>query len=214
MSTNVSVLEHFTGQDVFAAIRAHEQATQVDDRNLFTRIRDYAAYGVAVSQRFLFHGIAAVGLERIIEGKYEQGLIVLSVAPYAALLDRVIYTRNGNIVSKAQAVVDYLVGIDLLRYVRASEQISDRVENRRLPDKIMDYFSYFGAFTLRYAPTIVEIDGIRRLMMGQYKIGMLEIGGGLYKNLWDYYRYRRRMRWIKFYERVHKLGLIDQIMEP
>ena len=206
------VLQYFAGQDVFSVIRSNEQSAKASNRNLLTRLMDYAAYGVAVSQRFVPHATLVFGLERMIEGKYTQGTIELAVVPFLATLNHVFFPQ-GEEIANAKAVVEYLVGVDILRYVKATKQIQDKVEKRKIIDKIMDYSSYLGTFILRYGPTIAEIEGLRRLFMGQYKFGISLIAGGLYKNLWDYYRSRRRKRWLEFWEGVHELNLIDTVLD-
>lgn len=196
-----SILDYLSGADVIRNIRANEQIQS--QRNLLQIVRDYAAYGVAVSQRFLLHSTALFGLERIAEGKYEQGIIALSVAPFFGALSRAVFPP-GEEIKNAKVVVEYLVGVDIPRYIKAEEKIADKIAKRDIPIKVLDYYSYPWIFVGRYLPTALLIDGIRRIFSQQTKwdryIALTQISYPIYKYARDYIRYRRRLVWIKFIE--------------
>ena len=62
------LLDYVTGRDIFTEIKKAEEKARDSNRTLLGKIGDYAAYGIAVGQRFLTHALAVAGLERIIEG--------------------------------------------------------------------------------------------------------------------------------------------------
>lgn len=207
-----SVLEYATGQDVAVDIAHYRQAAEGKSRAKLDLMRDYAAYGIAFTQRFLPHGIAALGLERLIEGKYGESAAFLIAASAAFALERSL-SRAGNTMSRAHAVVDYLIGADIVEYIKIYEPLVRKLRNRDLPSKGMDYWIHLKMFGTRLAMVGLELDGVRRIVGGDYKIGALELAAGIYKNLMDYRHRGRRNLWIDFYRQIEGSGLLSQIAD-
>jgi len=88
--------------------------------------------------------------------------------------------------------VRYLVGADIVDFVKTHEGIRDKISARTRIEKAVDYFSYAKTFAGRAMPTLLELDGIRHIVEGSYKIGFGELALGVYKNLSDYYTIRKR----------------------
>lgn len=88
--------------------------------------------------------------------------------------------------------VRYLAGADIVDYIKAHESIRDKVKPRTRIERAVQYFNYAKTFVGRLAPTLLEFDGIRNIAEGRYKIGVLELLAGVYKNASDYYAIRGR----------------------
>ena len=119
--------DYLTGADIIRNIKSNEQGLK--QRNLLEITRDYAAYGVTVSQRFAPHATIIFGLERVVEGKYEQGVLALVSIPLLSLLNRKFFPSGEEII-RSKAVVDYLVGADIPDDIIAREQIADKISKR------------------------------------------------------------------------------------
>ena len=112
------------------------------------------------------------------------------------LIEDWLVAKLKGILSKAKqygsAGVRYLVGADIVDYIKAHESIRDRVNPRTKIEKAVHYFSYAKTFAGRAIPTLLELDGIRHLAEGSCKMGLGEIAIGVYKNVSDYYSIRGR----------------------
>ena len=175
-------------------------------------IRNNAAYGIAFAQRFLPHSIAAIGLESAIEGKYEEAAVSLIAASAAFALERYI-SKVGNVISRAHAVVDYIAGADILEYIKIYEPLVRELSERDISSKGMDYWIHLRMFGTRLAIIGLELDGLRRILSEDYKIGLLELTAGVYKNLMDYRNRGRRNLWINFHRRVEESGFLSRIID-
>lgn len=64
-------------------------------------------------------------------------------------------------------------------------------------EKAVDYFFYVKTFLVRATPTLLELDGIRHMAEGSYKIGLGELASGAYINVMHYFAIRRRQAYIE-----------------
>ncbi len=206
-------LGYFIGTDILPCIRANEKAAKENNRTLLTKITDYAAYGYAYLQRFTPHVTFLVGLERIIEGKYVEGLMELSVVPLLSEIDRTL-TREGQAINNAKSVINYIIGTDIIEYMKVNEPFVKKIEKRNLLSKLMDWQNYAGSFIVRYGINYLHIDGVINLFKGQYKIATAELSIGLWRDFFAYYRHKRRLRFIKLMKAINEQGLIDKILNP
>ncbi|MBI3035638.1 hypothetical protein HYY71_04930 [Candidatus Woesearchaeota archaeon] len=88
--------------------------------------------------------------------------------------------------------IRYLVGTDIVDFIKAHEGIRDKIKPRTRIEKAIHYFYYAKNFAGRAMPTLLELDGIRHIVEGRYKIGFGELALGAYKNFSDYYAIRGR----------------------
>ena len=106
-----------------------------------------------------------------------------------------------EILSKARQYgserIKYLVGTDIVDYIKAHESIIEKISPRTRIEQAVTYFSYAKTFLVRAAPTLLELDGIRHVAEGSYKIGLGELASGAYINVMDYFAIRRRSVYIE-----------------
>lgn len=203
------LIHYYGGADIIRDIKANIKVA--NQGNPLERIRDYTAYGVAVSQRFVPHALGLVGIERIVEGRYVESVIWLASIPLAAFVSQELFP-SGEEIKNAKDVVEYLAGSDIIQYIKANEPLVERLEKRNLLSKMMDYQHYFMSFVGRYGINYLHIDGVVRLSKGQYKVAAIELSIGFYRDFFAYFSRKRRLRFIKLIKMINEYGLVNELV--
>ena len=187
-------------------------------------IRNLASYYLAIGQRFVPHALAIYGLAEMVSGNYARGSAFLAPVPLLGAASRHFFS-NGKAVENTKKVIDYLVGADIVRYIRAYEKIVDKLDKRMMAEKGIDWYSHPWIFVGRWLPTALLVDGLRRIATGQLRFSsghnptdtvinlavMAEVAYPIYKYMRDYIRYRRMIVWTKFLE-AHDEEVLGQVI--
>jgi len=104
--------------------------------------------------------------------------------------------------SKVKSFFKYLAGIDLLEDRRRYYQ---NIGERGLGIKVIDVADDILTLGRRYVPTIMEIDGFRRLIDGQYVVCAIEFFVSEYRRISEYFHSKRRRMLIDFEIRLKEI---------
>ena len=127
-------------------------------------------------------------MKRIIAA--DSGFEGMGYNEYRIILGINVTMLSERIGQSSSSIFSYLRGADIVDFIRAQERVVRYGRNKLM--KLLDYVHYGNMFLGRATPTLLEIDGVRRLVQGEPKGGLLELTAGLYKNLWDLYSISRR----------------------
>ena len=216
-------LDYIVGLDVGREI-VKDIKKNWNSENDWEQIRGLASYYLAAGQKFVPHALAIYGLTEMVNGNYARAALVFVPVPLAAAASRTFFP-NGKAVENAKKLLDYLVGADIVRYVRAYEKIVDKLDKRKAAEKGIDWYSHPWLFVGRLLPTALLIDGIRRIATGQLRFSsghstadtvislavMAEVAYPIYKYMRNYIRYRRMIVWTKFLE-AHDEEVLEQVI--
>lgn len=97
----------------------------------------------------------------------------------------------------------YLAGSDVLEDRRRYYQI---IGERSLGIKIVDVADDFKAFGIRYVPTLMELDGVRRLFNGQYVDSTIELLAAESIRMSEYFHNKRQRTLMDSAIRLSELG--------
>ena len=214
MGNKTSILEHILALDISRDIVEYGASSDLSESKKSERMRDYAAYGIACMHRLLPPYISMLGLEALLlQGKIKEGVIALSTAATGAALDFHI-RKIGRTMDRDHAIVDYLAGRDISEYAKVYEPLLRKLTHRGISSKGIDYWIYFRMLLFsRLGPAIIEIHGMTNIIQGNYKIGLIELVVGIYKNVMDYRSMIQRDAWLNFYAQVEASGTMPHLTD-
>jgi len=109
--------------------------------------------------------------------------------------------------SKIKSFANYLIGKDILEERKRWNQVSGE---RSLKNKIFENIDDFFSFGIRYAPLVLEIDGIRRVSNGQYGLAGIELFIAEYIRIGDYANHKIDREYLNFTENNRRIRIETQ----